>query len=82
MYVYIQSERSGWYPSPKQENSVYLTGSLWTVGFYTPDGKFNPESDHETPDAAAERVSWLNGNSEKESFSGSWEEYQHFKKTH
>ena len=61
MYVYIQSENAGWFPSPKQENSVYLTGSLWTVGFYSPVGKWNPESDHETPELAAERVHYLNG---------------------
>ena len=61
MYVYIRSEKPGWYPSPKQENSIYLTGSLWTVGFYAPDGKWNPESDHESPELAARRVIELNG---------------------
>lgn len=34
---------------------------LWTVGFYSPDGKWNPESDHDSKDEAAERVAWLNG---------------------
>ena len=34
---------------------------LWTVGFYRPDGKFEPESDHESREAAAERVHYLNG---------------------
>lgn len=34
---------------------------LWTVGFYKPDGAFEPESDHGNPDAAAERTAWLNG---------------------
>ncbi len=34
---------------------------LWTVGFYDPDGKWQPESDHGRPDEAAERVAWLNG---------------------
>ena len=61
MYVYIQSEKPGWCPSPKQENSVWLTGSLWTVGFYSPDGKWNPESDHESTEKAADRVAFLNG---------------------
>lgn len=61
MYTYIQSEKPGWYPSPKQENSVYLTGVLWTVGFYNPNGEWTPESDHETPEKAAERVHYLNG---------------------
>lgn len=52
MYVYIQSE-TGQY-------------ALWTVGFYSPDGKWEPESDHATPDAAAERVHYLNGGQAKE----------------
>ena len=42
---------------------VYIRSepALWTVGFYKPDGKFDPESDHENPITAAERVHWLNG---------------------
>lgn len=35
--------------------------SLWTAGFYTPDGKWEPESDHGSSEEAAERVAWLNG---------------------
>lgn len=35
--------------------------SLWTVGFYTPDGKWEPESDHDSAEKAAERVHYLNG---------------------
>lgn len=34
---------------------------LWTVGHYEPSGKWQPESDHSTPDEAAERVVLLNG---------------------
>lgn len=34
---------------------------LWTVGFYKPDGKWEPESDYSNSAAAAERVAWLNG---------------------
>lgn len=34
---------------------------LWTVGFYKPSGEWEPESDHGTPDEAANRVAWLNG---------------------
>jgi hypothetical protein len=34
---------------------------LWTVGFYSPDGKFEPESDHRSPAEAAARVHYLNG---------------------
>lgn len=61
MYVYIQSEKPGWYPSPKQPDSVYLTGLLWTVGFYDPNGNWHSESDHGTTEDAAARVAWLNG---------------------
>ncbi|MFT4058954.1 MAG: hypothetical protein QM652_05335 [Legionella sp.] len=45
MYVYIESEK----------------GFLWTVGFYDPSGKWHPESDHTSPDEAANRVNFLNG---------------------
>jgi len=34
---------------------------LWTVGFYAPDGTWHPESDHGSPEEAAERVTRLNG---------------------
>jgi hypothetical protein len=37
---------------------------LFTVGFYDPDGKWIPESDHTTTEKAAERVHWLNGGNE------------------
>lgn len=42
---------------------VYIQSepALWTVGFYKPDGTWNPESDHNTPIDAATRVSFLNG---------------------
>ena len=42
---------------------VYIKSekNLWTVGFYTPDGKWNSESDHSNEASAAERVHWLNG---------------------
>lgn len=36
---------------------------LWTVGFYTPEGRWEPESDHDNPDDAVERVHYLNGGS-------------------
>ena len=45
MYVYLESEHS----------------QLWTVGFYKPDGKWEPESDHNSADSAAKRVAYLNG---------------------
>ncbi len=42
---------------------VYIKSEpqLWTVGFYHPDGSWQPESDHGSPEDAAERVHWLNG---------------------
>ena len=47
-YVYIkQKEGPGCY--------------LYTVGCYDPSGQWNPESDHETREDAADRVNYLNG---------------------
>lgn len=42
---------------------VYIKSEpqLWTVGHYDPSGKWEPESDHGTRDAATERTAWLNG---------------------
>jgi len=34
---------------------------LWTVGFYDPSGAWQPASDHDDEDEAAERCHWLNG---------------------
>lgn len=34
---------------------------LFTVGFYDPNGKWNPESDWGTSAEAAARVNYLNG---------------------
>lgn len=34
---------------------------LWTVGFYTPEGKWQTDSDHGSRESAAERVHYLNG---------------------
>jgi hypothetical protein len=34
---------------------------LWTVGFYEPDGTWEPDSDHGSSDEAAARTHWLNG---------------------
>jgi hypothetical protein len=36
-------------------------GYLYTVGFYDPRGKWQPESDHTSKDEAAKRVHYLNG---------------------
>jgi hypothetical protein len=34
---------------------------LWTVGFYDPAGQWHPDTDHDNPQSAAERVHYLNG---------------------
>jgi hypothetical protein len=43
---------------------VYIRSEpgLWTVGHYDPSGEWVAESDHDSPEKAAERVHWLNGN--------------------
>lgn len=35
--------------------------SLWTVGYYSPSGEWMTDSDHDTKEAAAVRVHYLNG---------------------
>jgi len=47
---------------------VYIKSepTLWTVGFYKPDGTWEPESDHDSKESAAARVHWLNGGSNAE----------------
>ena len=55
MYVYINSE--SWVEAG-------IRHSIYTVGFYKPDGKFEPESDHDNKADAANRVHWLNGGME------------------
>lgn len=44
---------------------VYLNSEpgLWTVGFYTPEGVWHPDSDYNSREEAAARVRWLNGGS-------------------
>lgn len=36
----------------------------YTVGFYSPNGEWHPESDHDTAEEAAARVHYLNGGTE------------------
>lgn len=45
------------------QNYVYIKTeeSLWTVGFYKPDGEWMPESDKTSQEEAARRVHYLNG---------------------
>jgi hypothetical protein len=43
---------------------VYIQSepNLYTVGFYDPTGRWQPDSDHSDREKAAERVHYLNGN--------------------
>lgn len=47
---------------------VYIASEpgLYTVGFYTPDGKWEPESDHRDSVSAAARAHYLNGGDDDE----------------
>lgn len=42
---------------------VYIKSEpqLYTVGFYRPNGKWEPESDYRSAEEAAQRVHYLNG---------------------
>jgi len=51
-------------PTPERPQMwVYrrTESNLWTVGFFMPSGEWVSESDHDTKEAAARRVRWLNG---------------------
>lgn len=41
--------------------SVGFGRDVYSVGFFSPDGVWNPEGDQETREAAAARVHYLNG---------------------
>lgn len=58
-YVYIRTEKEEFW-TDDQGNELYTPG-LFTVGFYAPGGIFQPESDYNSSDAAAQRVHFLNG---------------------
>jgi hypothetical protein len=51
-WVYKQTEYAG------RDGADY---NLYTVGFFDPAGKWQPDSDHTDQQKAAERVAWLNG---------------------
>ena len=52
--------------SPKMYVYIRSEPHLYTVGFYDPTGKWHAESDHESTEAAAQRVHWLNGGRDEE----------------
>jgi hypothetical protein len=45
------------------EMYVYILSKpgLYTVGFYTPKGRWHPENDYNSKEEAAARVHYLNG---------------------
>ena len=47
---------------------VYIQSEprLYTVGFYDPTGRWQPESDYSDREEAAKRVHYLNGNTSNE----------------
>lgn len=55
-WVYIQTER--W---TDEDGTPH---SLFTVGFYDPNGRFQPDSDHSRREDAARRCNFLNGGRE------------------
>lgn len=46
---------------------VYIQSepNLYTVGFYSPDGEWHPDSDYAKRTDAAKRVHYLNGGSDE-----------------
>ena len=58
MYYYIQSEKQEFWTD--KDGNEQVSGPLWTVGCEH-NGKWLPESDHDSKESAAERVHYLNG---------------------
>ena len=54
----------------KVTSYVYIRSEpgLWTVGFYRPDGKWEPESDWDSTDKAAARAAFLMGGESPNSY--------------
>lgn len=50
-------------PSAVRQLWLYRSSEpgLWTVGHYDANGRWQPESDHNSAERAARRVHWLNG---------------------
>jgi len=51
--VYKQTESTWVYKQTEEE--------LWTVGYYDPSDRWQPVSDHASPEEAAKKVHYLNG---------------------
>ena len=56
---------------------VYIKSEpqLFTVGFYKPDGRWEPDSDFERREEAARRVHYLNGGRVDTDVDGGWDSY-------
>ena len=67
-FVYKQSEREGEAIRDFFTGKIVsrMVGNLWAVGHYDPNGKFIPESDHESAEEAAKQCHYLNGGVEAE----------------
>jgi hypothetical protein len=65
-FVYIQTEKAGAEICP----GVHHDFDLFTVGFYNPDGKWNPVEDFNREDAAKDECSRLNGQALLAEFKG------------
>jgi len=65
----LGSNRTPPLPSGEAKSTwVYIKSepSLWTVGFYRPDGSWEAESDHSSTEQAVERIGYLNGRNDSE----------------
>lgn len=58
---------------------IYINSEpgLWTVGFYSPDGKWHADSDHGIRKEAADRVHYLNGGKQEKRNGWDIDEYIH-----
>ncbi len=62
MYIYLCSSEPRPFHDPSDPlDHIRTETGIYTVGYYTPQGEWCPESDHNGPERAAERAAWLNG---------------------
>lgn len=63
-WAIVKTKNEQWFYIQEDENMyVYIKSepNLFTVGFYKPDGSWEPEHDYPDREEAAKRVAWLNG---------------------
>lgn len=64
MYSYVQSEFKG---VDGADADLFTVGIMHAhTGYFGKDGRWEPESDHPTREEAADRVHYLNGDSEEQ----------------